>query len=65
MKGHLRDLPTLRHRRASYNLLPLVRKAVRPIHLDTRRIREAERDQTGKTFRWRHGLNRAWRLTVR
>ncbi len=63
--AHYSDLPTLRLRRSSYNLLYKLRKAARDIEEDLCRIRESARYQTGKTFQWSRSYRGVWRLVVR
>ena len=64
-RGHVGDLPCLRLRCAGWRLLYLLRKQPRPIKYDLEAVERVEDEVSKTVFRWRRGINRAWRLTVR
>ncbi len=58
------NLPTMRLRRSSYNLLSKLRKAPGGIEGDTREIREAGKCQSNKTFQWVRNERGVWWLNI-
>ncbi len=64
MKGHNRDLPTMRLRRASYTLLSVMRETAREVEGDLSRIRQAGSDKTNKTFEWKRTYRGFWWLQI-
>ncbi len=58
------DLPSMRIRKASYNLFPIFQNNHFKVDGDLSRIRDAEITQEYKTFEWKRTYRGVWWLQI-